>query len=104
MPSINPRQPGTDHADKSVIFRFADVEFREHEFSLVKAGEVLKIEPKAFRVLMMLLRNPEKPITKEEPLLQSGSDAPELRHWPCLHPHRGPEVGEMRIMRLSLGL
>ena len=36
-------------AGKSFIFRFADVEVREREFSLAKAGEVLPVEPKAFR-------------------------------------------------------
>ena len=70
----------------------------------IEGGRSLPVEPKAFRVLLMLLRNPQKLITKEELLQQSGSDAPELRHWRCLRPHRGPEVGEMRIMRLSLGL
>src|ERR1700749_1750330 len=53
-------------ANKSLIFRFADVEVREREFSLVKAGVVLPVEPKAFRVLLILLRNPQKLITKEE--------------------------------------
>jgi len=32
-------------AGKSLIFRFADVEVREREFSLVKAGEALAVEP-----------------------------------------------------------
>ena len=51
---------------KSLVFRFGDVEIREREFCLVKAGEVLPIEPKAFRVLLFLLHNPQKLITKEE--------------------------------------
>ena len=42
--------------NKSFIFRFADVEAREREFCLIKAGEVLPVEPKAFRVLLFLLR------------------------------------------------
>ena len=42
---------------KSFIYRFDDFEVREREFSLVKAGEVLPIEPKAFRALLFLLRN-----------------------------------------------
>jgi len=62
-------------ASKSLIFRFADVEVREREFSLVKAGEVLAVEPKAFRVLLMLLRNPQKLITKEELLNAVWGDA-----------------------------
>ena len=53
-------------AGKSFIFRFADVEVREREFSLVKAGEALPVEPKAFRVLLILLRNPQKLLPKEE--------------------------------------
>ena len=53
-------------ASKSFIFRFGDVEVREREFSLVKAGEVLPVEPKAFRVLLILLKNPQKLMPKEE--------------------------------------
>ena len=52
--------------NKSFVFRFADVEVREREFSLIKAAEALPVEPKAFRVLLLLLRNPQKLITKEE--------------------------------------
>jgi DNA-binding winged helix-turn-helix (wHTH) protein len=52
--------------NKASIFRFADIEVREREFSLIKAGEALPVEPKAFRVLLILLRNPQKLITKEE--------------------------------------
>jgi DNA-binding winged helix-turn-helix (wHTH) protein len=51
---------------KSFVFRFADVEVREREFCLVKAGEVLPVEPKAFRVLLFLLNNPQKLIKKDE--------------------------------------
>jgi DNA-binding winged helix-turn-helix (wHTH) protein/TolB-like protein len=53
-------------ASKSLVFRFDDVEVRERQFSLTKAGKVLSIEPKAFRVLLFLLHNPQKLITKEE--------------------------------------
>jgi Tol biopolymer transport system component/DNA-binding winged helix-turn-helix (wHTH) protein len=52
--------------NKSFVFSFADVEVREREFSLIKAGKVLAVEPKAFRVLLLLLRNPQKLISKEE--------------------------------------
>jgi Tol biopolymer transport system component/DNA-binding winged helix-turn-helix (wHTH) protein len=48
------------------VFRFSDVEVREREFSLLKAGKVLAVEPKAFRVLLLLLHNPQKLISKEE--------------------------------------
>lgn len=51
---------------KSFVFRFGDVEVREREFALINAGEVLPVEPKAFRVLLILLRNPHKLISKEE--------------------------------------
>ena len=48
------------------VFHFGDVEVREREFRLIKAGEVIPVEPKAFRVLLFLLHNPQKLITKEE--------------------------------------
>jgi DNA-binding winged helix-turn-helix (wHTH) protein/Tol biopolymer transport system component len=51
---------------KSFVYRFGDFEVREREFLLVKAGEVLPVEPKAFRALLFLLRNPQKLIPKEE--------------------------------------
>src|SRR5580698_121371 len=62
-------------ATKSFIFRFGDIEVREREFSIVKAAEVLPVEPKAFRVLLMLLRNSQKLITKEELLNAVWGDA-----------------------------
>src|ERR1700754_5260607 len=52
--------------NKSFVFRFSDIEVREREFSLLKAGKVLAVEPKAFRVLLLLLRSPQKGIAKEE--------------------------------------
>jgi DNA-binding winged helix-turn-helix (wHTH) protein/Tol biopolymer transport system component len=51
---------------KCLVFSFADVEVREREFSIARDGEVLAVEPKAFRVLLFLLRSPHKLITKEE--------------------------------------
>ncbi len=62
-------------ASKTFVFRFEDVEVREREFCLIKAGEVLAVEPKAFRVLLFLLRNPRKVVTKEELLNAVWSDA-----------------------------
>ena len=47
------------------VFHFADVEVVEAEFTIIKAGERLAVEPKAFKVLLFLLRNPQKLITKE---------------------------------------
>ena len=61
--------------NKSIVFKFADVEVREREFCLVKAGEVLPVEPKTFRVLLYLLRNPQKLISKEELLNAVWGDA-----------------------------
>ena len=42
-------------ATKSFVFRFADIEVHEREFRLIRAGETLAVEPKAFRVLLFLL-------------------------------------------------
>src|SRR6476620_7230352 len=62
-------------ANKAFVFRFADVEVREREFSMIKAGDVLPVEPKAFRVLLILLRNSQKLLTKEELLNAVWGDA-----------------------------
>ena len=62
-------------ASKSFLFRFGDVEVREREFTLAKTGEILAVEPKAFRVLLILLRNPQKLIAKEELLNAVWGDA-----------------------------
>ena len=60
---------------KPFVFRFEDVEVREREFTLIKAGKALTVEPKAFRVLLFLLHNPQKLITKEELLNSVWADA-----------------------------
>ena len=62
-------------ANKSFSFSFEDVEVREREFSIIKAGEAIQIEPKAFRVLLIFLRNPRKLLTKQELLNAVWSDA-----------------------------
>ena len=62
-------------ASKSLIFRFDDVEVREREFSLIKAGKVLTVEPKAFRALLFLLHNPQRLISKDELLNSVWGDA-----------------------------
>ena len=54
----------TDH--KFSVFKFEDIEVREREFLLVKGGQALPMEPKAFRVLLFLLRNPRRLVTKDE--------------------------------------
>lgn len=56
---------------KCSVFRFSDVEVDEREFQLKRAGEALPVEPKAFRVLIHLLRNPGRLIAKDE-LLNAG--------------------------------
>jgi DNA-binding winged helix-turn-helix (wHTH) protein len=62
-------------AGKSFVFRFDDVEVREREFTFIKAGKVLTVEPKAFRTLLFLLHNPQKLISKEELLNAVWNDA-----------------------------
>jgi DNA-binding winged helix-turn-helix (wHTH) protein/Tol biopolymer transport system component len=61
--------------NQKAVFRFGDFEVREREFALLKAGEVTPVEPKAFRVLLILLRNPQKLIAKEELLNAVWGDA-----------------------------
>lgn len=61
--------------NKSLVFRFDDVEVREREFTLIKAGEVLPVEPKIFRLLLFLLHNPQRLTTKEELLNAVWGDA-----------------------------
>jgi DNA-binding winged helix-turn-helix (wHTH) protein/Tol biopolymer transport system component len=51
---------------KSSVYRFSGVEVREREFSLIKGGVTLTVEPKAFRVLLCLLRSPQKLVRKEQ--------------------------------------
>jgi len=53
-------------ANKPSVFRFADMTVNEREFAVFKAGQPLHIEPKAFRVLLILIQNPNKLIAKEE--------------------------------------
>ena len=51
---------------KLCVFRFKDIEVREREFVLLRGGEAVSVEPKAFRVLVYLLRHPMRLVTKEE--------------------------------------
>jgi Tol biopolymer transport system component/DNA-binding winged helix-turn-helix (wHTH) protein len=51
---------------KGHIFRFGEFEVREGEFCLIRGGETIPVEPKAFRVLLYLLRNPHRLVTKDE--------------------------------------
>jgi DNA-binding winged helix-turn-helix (wHTH) protein/Tol biopolymer transport system component len=52
--------------DKSSIFNFEGIEVREREYMLIKSGELVPVEPKAFRVLLYLLRHPKRLVTKDE--------------------------------------
>ena len=60
---------------KTLVFKFSGVEVREREFSLVRDGAVIAVEPKAFRVLLYLLQHPQKLISKEELLNAVWGDA-----------------------------
>src|SRR5882757_10337748 len=53
-------------APNGLIFRFAEFEVREGEFCLIRGEETIPVEPKAFRVLLYLLRNPQRLVTKDE--------------------------------------
>jgi Tol biopolymer transport system component/DNA-binding winged helix-turn-helix (wHTH) protein len=54
----------TEH--KFFVFRFGDFKVSEREFLLVNATETVPVEPKAFRVLLFLLRNPGRLVSKDE--------------------------------------
>jgi DNA-binding winged helix-turn-helix (wHTH) protein len=54
----------TEH--RCCVFRFADVEVRERDFSINRAGKKLPLEPKAYKVLQFLLHNPGRVIPKDE--------------------------------------
>src|ERR1700751_2816444 len=62
----------TEHGP--LVFRFDDVEVRQRGVLLIKAGEALPVEPKAFRVLLFLLDNPGRLGTKDEILGPVWSD------------------------------
>ncbi len=53
-------------AENPFVFRFAEFEVREREFCVFKGNASVPVEPRAFRVLLVLLRNPQKVITKDE--------------------------------------
>jgi Tol biopolymer transport system component/DNA-binding winged helix-turn-helix (wHTH) protein len=48
------------------VYRFSEVEVREGEFRLLREGQSIPVEPKAFRVLLYLLEHPKRLVTKEE--------------------------------------
>ena len=51
---------------KSFVFRFGEFEVPERELRLTRAGASLALEPKALRVLLYLLHNPGRLVTKDE--------------------------------------
>jgi len=55
----------------SSVFRFSDVEVQEQELHIRRNGDVVPVEPKAFRVLIHLLRNPGRLVPKDE-LIKAG--------------------------------
>lgn len=51
---------------KSRVFRFSDVELRERLHRLTRSGKPVVIEPKALRVLLYLVENAGRVVTKDE--------------------------------------
>ena len=51
---------------KLCVFRFSEFEVAERELRITRSGVVVPLEPKALRVLIHLLRNPGRVITKNE--------------------------------------
>jgi DNA-binding winged helix-turn-helix (wHTH) protein len=60
--------------DNSFVFRFAEFEVRERKFCIYTANTNTPVEPRAFRVPLLLLRNPQRVITKEELLANVWDD------------------------------
>ena len=48
------------------VFRFADLEVHEQELRATRAGQQLEIEPKAFRVLVYLVKHAGHLVSKSE--------------------------------------
>ncbi len=55
----------------SSVFRFSDMEVDERELHIRRNGDVVPVEPKAFRILVHLLRNPGRLVPKDE-LIKAG--------------------------------
>jgi Tol biopolymer transport system component/DNA-binding winged helix-turn-helix (wHTH) protein len=51
---------------KYLIFRFSSIEVQERELRVLRDGEQLAIEPKAFKVLVCLLRKPRQLVPKDD--------------------------------------
>jgi DNA-binding winged helix-turn-helix (wHTH) protein/Tol biopolymer transport system component len=56
---------GLSESEK-LLFRFADIEVRESEFLITRAGQPLPVEPKVMRLLLYMLRRPGQLIGKDE--------------------------------------
>jgi DNA-binding winged helix-turn-helix (wHTH) protein/Tol biopolymer transport system component len=52
--------------EKPFVFRFGEFAVAERELRVTRAGETLAVEPKALRVLLYLLHNSGRLVTKEE--------------------------------------
>jgi len=57
-----------------MIYLFGDYELDSDVFELRYAGHLCKLEPKAFNVLLYLIQNPERIVSKEELLSQLWDD------------------------------
>jgi DNA-binding winged helix-turn-helix (wHTH) protein/Tol biopolymer transport system component len=51
---------------KRFVFRFSDIEVHEHELRATRGGEALELEPKAFRVLVYLIKHAGHLVSKSE--------------------------------------
>jgi DNA-binding winged helix-turn-helix (wHTH) protein len=60
------KRDGVLKVPETGVFRFEGFEVRPGEWLLLKTGNAVPIEPKTFRVLVYLLRNPGRLVTKEE--------------------------------------
>ncbi|HLY43548.1 MAG TPA: winged helix-turn-helix domain-containing protein [Terracidiphilus sp.] len=60
---------------KSFIFKFEGIVLRESEFAFARDGRTVSVEPTAFRVLIYLLRNPGRLVTKDEIMTAAWRDA-----------------------------
>lgn len=60
---------------KSIVFSRSSVEIREHEFSIIKDGEILSVGPRTYRLLMYLRWDPRRVLIKEELLELVWNDA-----------------------------
>lgn len=62
-------------AVKPFIYRFDDVRVEEREFRVFKNGEAILLEPKAFAVLVFLIENRGRLVTKDELLDAAWKDS-----------------------------